>query len=94
MGITPAGISTVLLAIGVLLPTLGSFIVSMVVLRRQGENKVQTDQKLTHLTMLTNGQSEKLNALTAKASHAEGVKEGGDAERAKPTGPRGPLHGR
>jgi len=48
------------------------------------------DVKITEIKGLVDGLSDKRDAATAKSSYAEGRKDGGDQERAEPTGPLQP----
>lgn len=86
-GIDYNGIALVLGAIGVLLASVGSFIVQMVALARQRENKKDTDLQLKELH--TQGNS---NLVTARAlSEALGVEKGrqiGAADSAREEGKR------
>lgn len=50
----------------------GGFVLQVMTFRRQSNR----DQKMAEVHNLVNGQSEKLNALTAKSSYAAGQKSG------------------
>ena len=71
--------------IAILLAANTNAVISIGVFIRQGVNRAVTDEKLERLHELTNGQSEKLNALSKQAGIEEGKVLGANQERAHPT---------
>lgn len=74
------GISLVIAAVGVTVPSIITAIISLIALVRGSARDVQ----MTKIHDLVNGQSAKLNAM----AEAKGFVEGGNEERARPTPPR------
>lgn len=82
------GIALILGAVGLLITTVGTFIVSMVTLARQGRIEVKqatlvTQQEVIHT--LVNSQSEKLNKAIEAGALARGKIQGALEERANPS---------
>ena len=71
--------------IATLIASVTTSIVSLVALGRQRRNRDATDEKLEVLHKLTNGQSEKLNAVTQQLGIEQGKVIGANQERANPT---------
>ena len=74
------GIAEVIAALGVAIPSIVSAVNSVISNRRSARNEAKLNIIQTHV--------DGMNQMIAKGSHAEGVIEGGDAERANPTQPK------
>lgn len=81
-GVDYQGIALVIAALGVAIPSIIGAIVSVIALDRGR----QRDTKLDNIQRHVNGMNEAIKA----GARAEGVLEGGNAERANPTGPKNP----
>lgn len=88
MAIDSQGIALILGAVGILITTVGTFIVSMVTLFRQGradQRSTERDTKIAQVHDLVNSQSEKLNRAIEAGALARGKIEGALEERANPS---------
>ena len=81
---TAEGVALILGAVGLLLTTLGTFIVSMVTLSRQG----RVESKVQDLAHAVNGQSKELKDEIRKVALIEGKVAGVAQERANPMEPK------
>lgn len=88
------GISILLGAVTVLITAVGGMAMQVAIFLRQGRiereavlARAQMGGQIAEVHTLVNGLSDKRDAATQKSAHAEGVIEGGDKERANPTGP-------
>lgn len=91
MVIDAQGIALVLGAIGVLLASIGSFIVQMVALARQSDNKRDTDKKLEVLHTQGNSNLETARKLSEALGLEKGRQIGAADERAASVAASAPM---
>lgn len=82
------GIAVVIGAVGVLLASIGSFIVQMVALMRQRDNRQAIDQKLEALHVQGNSNLETARKLSEALGVEKGKQIGVNEERANPMEPK------